>query len=638
MIVQMRKLDLLLYHKEREKFLEDLRVLGVVHITAEKPVESPVVQELGGVVHLAERVISSLRKIQKEKELQVGKTHLGEPTELLHRFEDLESKKERIDQEIASLVKDKTVLEPWGNFKPESVKRLGEVGLTLKFYSMPVRKFDTLDKSKYGIEVINRRETAVYFVVITRGGAVEIPGAEEVRLPDASLNDVEEKIAKLNEDRKSVEQTIEKMIGCIDELEQFRNARVNQLRFEKARLSMMGEADGKLLKLSGWVPQDKETKLAEFLSRFPAYYTFRDPYEDEDVPVKLKNKRFPSLFEPITGLYALPTYTELDMTPFMAPFFAVFFGLCLGDLGYGLVLFTGALIARAKLSPKLKPFMSLGIVLGLATMISGVLLNSFFGATIFGGEGIAEGTSIFPTGVQFFAPLSAQTGEAGQVFPAMSLALLLGFIQVLFGIGIQSYLKMKYQGWAAGLQPIGTMFMLVSAIIMGAHSNFLNLGIGEFKVGPVNIGALLLQVPMAAAQGLFILGIFFFMFFNNLEKKIFFRPLTGLWDLYNLITGFLGNILSYLRLFALGLAGGLLGAAFNQIAFMFITTESGEINYASVGIIGTILVLVLGHSLNLALSSIGAFVHPLRLTFVEFYSNVGFKGGSKPFVPFSKVE
>jgi V/A-type H+-transporting ATPase subunit I len=129
------------------------------------------------------------------------------------------------------------------------------------------------------------------------------------------------------------------------------------------------------------------------------------------------------------------------------------------------------------------------------------------------------------------------------------------------------------------------------------------------------------------------------LLFNNVDKVIFMRPLTGLWALYNFASGFISNVLSYLRLFALGLAGGLLGGAVNQIAFLFITNqETGEVTYGSVWIAGTILVLIGGHIVNLGFSALAAFIHPLRLTFVEFYSAVGFKGGSRPYVPFANVK
>ena len=127
------------------------------------------------------------------------------------------------------------------------------------------------------------------------------------------------------------------------------------------------------------------------------------------------------------------------------------------------------------------------------------------------------------------------------------------------------------------------------------------------------------------------------IFLNNPDKKVYTRPLRFLGEFYFYITGLMSDGLSYLRLFALGLGGGLLGNAFNQIAFMFITDKSGNIKYTSFGIIGTILVLLAGHGLNFLLSAISSLAHTLRLTFVEFYNNVDFKGGGRAYKPFTKT-
>ncbi|MFP4164933.1 MAG: V-type ATP synthase subunit I [Chitinispirillaceae bacterium] len=637
MIVKMKKMDLLLYHKEKEKFLEDLRKLGVVHITEAQVAESPKSQELRGVAHLSERVIKTLKKIQKERNLEPAQKAHGDPQETLHRFEDLAKKKEQLEQELAGLEKDKETLEPWGNFDPENLAKLEKQGVNIRFYSIPEKKFEGMDKEKYSITVVNRTDGTVYFVTVTRGEGLEVPKAEEVRLPSNSLEAVSEKIGKTKAELSDIDRSMEKLVDRIGILEKYRVEKLNQFNYEKARISMKGQVEGKLLSLSGWFPRDKEKQLRNYVGKYPAYVTTREPYADEDVPVKLKNRSFPTLFEPIVGMYSLPAYDELDVTPFMAPFFAIFFGLCLGDAGYGALLVITTLILRRKVSPKFKPFMLLGFFLALSTFVSGILLNTFFGVTIFGGPGV-EGQTIFPTGVQFFAPLSAQEGAAGQIFPAMNLAIMLGVIQMLFGIGLQAFVKYKYKGFAAAMEPISTIVVLLGGFVWAAHINLLNLDIAEFTVGPVSIGPLLMSVPQRAGEGLAILGLIGILLFNNIEKKIFIRPLTGLWTLYNFATGTLQNLLSYLRLFALGLAGGLLGAAFNQVAFLPITTEAGEINYASWGIIATILILLAGHGLNLALSAMSAFVHPLRLTFVEFYGALDFRGGSKPFIPFSKID
>jgi V/A-type H+-transporting ATPase subunit I len=148
-----------------------------------------------------------------------------------------------------------------------------------------------------------------------------------------------------------------------------------------------------------------------------------------------------------------------------------------------------------------------------------------------------------------------------------------------------------------------------------------------------------MMIPQPVAKYMALGGIAMLLLFNNWAGfgKIYIKPLQGLWAMYNFTTGFLSNALSYLRLFALGLAGGLLGGAINKIAFMFITKADGTVHYASVGIVATVLLLIGGHTLNMGLACLSGFVHPLRLTFVEFYGAMGFKGGSKPYVPFANA-
>ncbi|MDR0305612.1 MAG: hypothetical protein LBI42_02120 [Chitinispirillales bacterium] len=641
MIIKMRKMDLLLYHREQEKFLEELRNLGVVHIASDEPPESTVAQELSASVHLSNRVIAALQKVQKEKNITAAAGHHGNAFEVIREFEEYESKKDRAGQEILSLKKDRESLLPWGNFEPQAVKRLADAGLEMKFYTMTLKKFESLDKSKYGIELISQAAPFAYFVVVYRGEAPEIAGAEEVRLPEASLKTLDEKIASLQSQCGEINTGIERLIGGLPVLEKFRDEHLGKLRYEEARLSMKTEAQGKLLKLSGWVPKANEAKVTEFVNKnHSAYIAFRDPAPNENVPVKLKNDKYSKLFEPVLGIYSLPNYSELDYTVFAAPFFTIFFGLCLGDAGYGLMVTLIAIIGMLALSAKMRPILMLGLVLGVSTTACGILLNSFFGMPIFGGMGVEPGTSIFATGAEIFAPLAAYNNEGGQqVFPALSLALVAGFAQLFLGMLIQSYMQMRDRGFAAGLQPIACIIMAVGGIILGGHTNFMNLGIADFSVGALQIGpALMAAVSPGVAKGMAIGGLIMLLLFNNVDKIIFMRPLTGLWALYNFATGFISNVLSYLRLFALGLAGGLLAAAVNQIAFMFITAPDGTVNFKSIWVVGTIGVLIGGHIVNLGFSALGAFIHPLRLTFVEFYGVVGFKGGSKPYSPFANVK
>jgi V/A-type H+-transporting ATPase subunit I len=427
------------------------------------------------------------------------------------------------------------------------------------------------------------------------------------------------------------QENLQKATVYIEALTRHFTSHSNKANYDKADLSMEELTEGKLLSLSGWLPAGREKEVSEFLQKFSLYFLVSDPGPDEEVPVLLKNNRFSKLFEPITKIFALPSYMELDPTPFFAPFFAFFFGICLGDVGYGAIILIGAVIMLYRVSDALKPIMKLGIILGLMTILNGVFLNTFFGQAIFA-KGYGS-QAIFSGGGALAVFGSYSTADGRSVSPAMPFSIMLGVIQVMLGIGLQAYNKISNYGWAWGLQPISYLMMIAGGIVWAAHGNAMDLG--TLEIGPLPVGAALTTVPGFIGPMFVIGGLLVLFAGNNPDKKIFFRPLLGLWELYGFITDLMGNVLSYLRLFALGLASALLGNAFNQIAFMFVRQEDGSLNLASIGIVGTVLVLVVGHTLNLGLSALGSFVHPLRLTFVEFYKNLQFKGGGQAYSPFS---
>jgi V/A-type H+-transporting ATPase subunit I len=644
-------MDLLLYHKEQEKFLDELREQGVVHITSDAPVEGAAVQELTQEVQRIHRIAVTLRKVQKERNLTISPAEHHDVPGLIATYEECESKKDRLEQDLLALMKDSVALAPWGNFEPKDVKRLAEFGILMKLYIAAEKVYDKIDKSKYRIEVINSKDGMVYFAVLFSGEAPEVPsGAEEARLPDISLIALNTKIDDIEKQLAHIAGEVDNVACNVDDIENYLAAKTNKLRFENARLSMTSGAGGKLLQLSGWVPEKDEAKLKTFLEKFPAYVQFRDPTPDDNVPVKLANRSFSRLFEPILGLYSLPGYRETDAAMFVAPFFSLFVGLCLGDAGYGAVIMLVSLIGMFKVGPKMRPFMALGLTFGFSAILCGTLMNTFFGMNIFGGPGVTldingkeiEGAfALFATDADKFSPLSAVAKGNGTVYPTMSLALVLGFVQVFLGMFIQSYVQMRERGFFAGLQPLSTILIAFGGVTLGAHipEGFLGLKINKFMVGPWKIGEMLTLIPEDAARYMALGGIAMLLLFNNWAGfgKIYIKPLQGLWAIYNFLTGFISNALSYLRLFALGLAGGLLGGAINQIAFMFIPVVDGKPHFASVGVVATVLLLVGGHTLNMGLACLSGFVHPLRLTFVEFYGAMGFKGGSKPYVPFANA-
>ncbi|MBD3419683.1 MAG: hypothetical protein GF398_06155 [Chitinivibrionales bacterium] len=630
MIQPVKKLSLLLYHKEKERFLNKLQGLGVVHIVENPDATSATLQSIQSKLKNSERVSKALSLIAKSSPEPVSKADAKSAEQILKEYDELDSRKESLAAQLQAQKKNIALLRPWGDFAPEQVARLSQVGITLRFFETTEKKFNTLPREKLTLEVISHHGSTVYFVSLERNERAEI-AADEVTLPTTSLSAAHKEVERLESQKAAAEHELLQLSAYCDVLDEYLADQQVGRDYEAAGLSMENGAEGRVLSLTGWIPENLQNKVAAFLDTFPAWYSFTDATPDDNAPVKLKNNKFACLFEPIINIYSLPDYFELDPTPFVAPFFAFFFGICLGDLGYGLLLLIISAIGLVKGPAKLKIFMYLGLVLGVTTSIGGLLLNTFFGHAIFAVPGMENGYFPNGPGAALLTPVATDTGT---YFPAMPFSLYIGLLQMMFGVILKMINRVRNQGPVYGIQPLATLLMIAGIGILMTKIDFIDLR--KFSFGIVQVGESIASIPDSVMQALIFGGLGLLLLFNNPQKIIPVRLGLGLWELYNFAQGLMGDSLSYLRLFALGLAGGLLGAAFNQIAFMFVTSETGDVSYGSPLIVFTILILIFGHALNFALASLGAFVHPLRLTFVEFYNNLEFNGGAKPFRPFTR--
>ena len=344
---------------------------------------------------------------------------------------------------------------------------------------------------------------------------------------------------------------------------------------------------------------DNEKEISDYLESRAVYFEASDPTPEDNVPIKFKNNKFARLFEPIAELYMLPKYNEIDLTPYFAPFYMVVFGLSLGDIGYGLFLLLIAsaakILQRNKLSNTMKAILSLVQVLGASTMATGLLTGGFFGFALY----------------DLDWPIVQALKE--KVFfdnnKMFMLSLVLGVIQILFGMIMKIFNRTKQQGFKYSLSTIGWVVLLISFIVSALLPDVLPM------FGTIH---LIILAPAALL-----------IYFYNMPGK---NPLinlgAGLWDTYNMATGLLGDILSYVRLFALGLSGGILASVFNSLA------AGMSPDNAIVKPIVYVLIFLIGHAINIFMNTLGAIVHPVRLTFVEFYKNSEFEGGGKKYNPF----
>lgn len=632
MIEKMKKITLLIYHSSKDKFLSELQSLGMMHLETNNSVQS---EELSNTREKIIRLSKAKKVLESYKEDGVitAKEINGDVFDLLCDFENKKNELDSLVAERENLKKEKISVIPFGNFDKKILKELEENRVNIKVYSTSKKNFAKISAELVCSEIYTEG-TEVYFVVFYKNDdeLQKIQGTE-CKLPDRNLSEVQQRMNEVESQIQIAEEALKSMIGVLPLLEEEMTEQEDLLHYQVASESLSAEVEGKVLIISGFFQSKQEEKIKAFLEKEDVAYFIEEPTEEDETPIKLKNGKLASLFEPVGNLFSLPGYTEIDVVPFFAPFFAFFFGICLGDLGYGLIIVLLCLFALLKVKNKgLRNIVKLGLILGICTGIAGFMLNGFFGTQIIKADGSA-GMPIFES-IKNYVTFSNPADRTGP----MVFAILLGVAQLLLGYILNAYSRCKSDGWQGLFQPLGTILIMLGAVVLVMVWMYKPTEVNPFEkfaVGPIPIGEWLIAVGGGTVAGLVKLmtilvavGVVFVLLFNNIGSNFFIRPVKGLWEMYNIVTGLLSDLLSYIRLFALGLAGGLLGSAFNDIALMLKDVFPG-------GIVLTILVMIIGHTLNFLLNAIGSFVHPLRLTFVEFYKAVGFNGGGKPFIPFS---
>lgn len=620
MIEKMKKFTFLVTDKEYEGFISSLRQQGVVHVQQLQQGASS--QELQQALDLESRYVAALRVLDSAAKTYQVAPHapaLGQASdslEVLTRIENIQAEEQTLMHERDAIEKDIRVLEPWGNFDMKALQRLAQAsGLTVGFFRCSSKFFRQEWADHYFAIPVNEMSKSTYFLTFSE----EKPDieAEQIFLPQESL---QEKRAQLD----SVLQKLDLIHGELLYIEkQLRSVLLDgqsqtrdSIQLERVHLSDERVAGDSLRLFVGWVRADRTEELTTVLDADHIFYEMEDPAFEDDVPVQITNGRFTSLFEPILRMYSLPNYHDLDPSFYFAPFFMLFFGLCLGDGGYGLLVLFGGLAVAKFCKGDVCNYGRLMAWLGMMTVICGLLMGTFFGIDL------SQQDWAFLAPVK---PYFLNDNGVGPIFgysPMMVLSVIIGLIQVLLGMILKGCKAVKNYGFAYG---IGT-FCWVAAIILAV----ILYGLPACGVQLPQVVQYILMVLI----GISALGIFFYN-----SPGSYRRPLLGLlgnigggvWATYGMATGLLGDLLSYIRLFALGLTGGVLGGVFNSLAIDMTSSLPVMVRW-----IPMILILLAGHGITFALSMISAFVHPMRLTFVEFFKNADFEGGGKEYSPFRK--
>ena len=606
MIVKMSKYAFMVYHREYDAFLTTLRELGVVHVKETNSVLDNA--ELQALLAERKQVSTAIRYCKnlnsQTKEVTVAPARgltKAEGLKLVGKLEEMQEKQAQLQAAKVSLEKDIAYMDIWGDFSYANIRRLKKAGFDVTFFSCPTSKYEPKWGEEYNAFLVNNFQSVTYFVTVTKTGTPIDIDAERPKMPDRGLAKLHLAMEQLLDNIKVLNNQLKEyaaeQYNTLVELE--KNIQ-NEFNLSNTLVQTDREAGDKLMLLEGFVPTEEAPAMEVALEKEGYYFQELDIQDGDRVPIKLKNNKFNRLYEPITKMFSLPNYTEFDPTPLFAPFFMLFFGLCFGDGGYGLLVLLACSFFKRKVNPDFKPYLTLFQYLGLAAIIVGTCTGSFFGIALADVPALSKVKDYFVSSDNL-----------------MTFSIVIGLVQIIFGKTVAAF-KMKAQkGVKYSIAPFAWVFV-ITALALAFGLPMLNLQLPE-TVKTVFIGIAVIGLVVA-------------YLYNPPGKNIFLNFGTGLWNTYNMASGLLGDTLSYIRLFAIGLTGAILGGVFNQLAVDM--TEGMNIVLRAVCML---LILLVGHAINIGLCTISSLVHPLRLIFVEYYKNAEFEGGGKEYRPFKKA-
>ncbi len=633
-IVKMSEFSLFAFDDHKEELLKYLQRFEYVHFTnleedkslADAGLKAAEIPEgLTDTEEQLSRINTCLATLSGYVVKETGLKAMQKGVES-YSFAQLEEKAELIDSEnICSQVRelwkereghkqaaDKlraliTELSPWTELK-SPLGELKKIRFAEVFIGSVPKKLkdkvigDLTDEGESYYEVISEDKDNLYLLVISYSG-----DSENVRelLRNSSFSKAVlngdgtplEEIANLEKKIESEKAEIEKIdVKLTDispatgDLELMYDYLSNKkLRLVSAENFGMTE---KVNVIKGYIPTDKsedfETNVREALGNI--YYLNVEEVDRNDTkaPILLRNSKFAKAFESLTSMYALPQYNELDPTPFLAPFYLIFFGMMAADIGYGIIMLIATTIVLKKFNLKegTKTFLGFFYYLSFSVIAWGAIYGSFFGGII---------------------PIPGIFDPATDYNSLLVLSIVFGFIHVYFALGIKAYMLIRNGAWKDAIYDVGFWYMALT----GAIGYLLD----SFVAYPPVVKTIFFWIMIAGMAGIVATG-------GRDAKGIGGKVAGGAYALYG-ISGYVGDFVSYSRLMALGLAGGFIAGAVNMMAGM--VAKSGVI-----GFVFAIVIFVFGQSFNLGLSLLGAYVHTIRLTFVEFFGKF-YEGGGESF-------
>lgn len=627
-IIDMSKVDLIGLAKDKERILQAFQDTGYLEIVEMERLEEAEGEEwfsslsfrsADETIERLEREVSEVEfalrflndrvETEQDKKLLVRNSDLdaiwAEKDEILSIAQicrDFDAEENEIDSRRHRLRNEVNKYIPWLglNLSLEDLEdtthvivRAGSLPKTMASeFIETVAKYDLADVKSLGEE----KEDAYFFIVLHKSlrdkareftqkyDFTEANFGNEKGTPEEIIVGLEKKIEELFKQKTLLQDRAEELAGKRPRLMMLLD--VLQMHLQREKAGNQAVSSEKTFALKGWVKNSDIQKLEDIIKGETECYklTFSAPEDDEPFPVYTENMVPVSPYEMVTNLYSVPASNSIDPNIVVAPFHALFLGLMMGDVGYGLLMSIGGFLFKKKSTGGTKKLAGVIMYGGIASIIWGVLLGSYFGdmGTRLGAKPLLLNPMDKPVNM-------------------LAICLGIGFFHVLVGMGVKAYMLFKEKKYLDALFDVGFWYLLLLGLPMMAVFSW-----GKY-------------LAMAGALGL--------LFTAGREKKnIFGKILGGLGSLYG-ITGYLSDVLSYSRLFALLLSSAVVAMVFNQIAIMVGTNVVGYFFAA--------IIFVLGHAFNLFIGGLGAFVHGSRLIYVEFFSKF-FVGGGHAFEPLHK--
>lgn len=640
MIVPMKKVSLVVLNNERKDALTQLKKVGVVHLEQidGSSEQLSLYKEASNNAVAANAILSDIKVAKKKSFSSAVKTLSNdEVVAKCKHVIDISDKKKKLLEEIASDAAEIERFANWGQVDIEDFAFLKEKGISFKMYEIPEDKYGLVDEKVTTI-CVNRIKKIVRFLLIDasedRPEGLP-PEAFEVPMPVLSTKDLAKRVEDNEAEISKIEEELKAETVYISQIQDFKSNLESDIQFETIYSGMGQENSGKttdLAWLTGYVPIDSFDKLKDCVTKNSWAMAASDPTEEDNVPTKLKNNKFVSLIYPLTDfLGTVPGYHEYDISGWFLLFFCVFFGMIFGDGGYGLLVTIASLVLVLKSlfqKKSVSPLMGLLLLLGLSTVAWGTVTCTWFGLKPEQLPAWLTSLSITPisnaagSDYRLYLPWNTEvgltTGQNLQIF-CFTLAFLQLSVAHLKGMA-RNRKSLKVLGEFGSLLQIWGMFYVVLSMVVSSALFPLGLVVNNIPVGTIAI---------ALVGGGFALS----FIFSNYEGNIGASILESCKNIISVLLGVVNvfsDIVSYIRLWAVGLAGSAISNTVNEMA--------GPLLGHAITFIAFIALIAFGHGLNMVLNLLSVIVHGVRLNTLEFSTHLGMSWSGFKYNPFAEKE